>query len=49
LQVIDLVRNDVAAQHGIVQSLVAEQARLLALRLQQKKDMEALKKLSGLK
>lgn len=49
LQVIGTVQADISGQLTIVRALVNDYSRLMALRMQQKKDNNAFRKLSGLK
>lgn len=49
LQIIDVMRLDVSDQLALVRTLVNDHSRLMALRMQQKKDNTNLKRLSGLK
>lgn len=49
LQIIDVIHGDISVQLEAVKKLINDYSRLLVLRVQQKKDNDALKKLSGLK
>lgn len=49
LQAMDAVRADISSQLGSVKSLISDYSRVQALRMQLRKDNEALKVLSGLK
>jgi hypothetical protein len=49
LQVLGVSGSDVAAQQGLLQKMINQYQRLLAMRLQQRKDNLILRKLSGLK
>ena len=49
LQIIEAIHADISGQLGLVKTMINDHSRLMALRMQQRKDNDALKKLSGLK
>ncbi len=49
LQLIGIVQSDISVQLAGVKALVNDHSRLMVLRMQQKRDNDAVKKLSGIK
>ncbi len=49
LQIIDSIRVDVSAQYAGINTILTDYSRRLAARAQQKRDIETLRKLNGLK
>ncbi|MES2329989.1 MAG: TerB family tellurite resistance protein [Bacteroidota bacterium] len=49
LQIIETIHSDISGQLDAVKNAITDYAKVLALRMQQRKDNEAFKKLSGLK
>jgi len=49
MELINAVHEDITKQHELIRSMIIDYSRLMALRQQQKRDNNAVKKLSGLK
>ncbi|MES2331307.1 MAG: TerB family tellurite resistance protein [Bacteroidota bacterium] len=49
LQIMNAIRSDVSAQYAATNAMLTDYSRRLAVRAQQKRDLEALRKLNGLK
>lgn len=49
LQIIDVIRIDVSTQNAAINTMLMDYSRRLAVRAQQQRDNEALRKLNGLK
>ena len=49
MELINAVHEDITKQHELIRSMISDYSRLMAMRQQQKRDNNAVKKLSGLK